>query len=311
LELKIGGQAVIEGVMMRAPRSLTIAVRRPDGQIVVKKEKLKLASDRWPILKWPLLRGVVALFQSLVLGVRALNFSANVALEAETNKKGEKQEIGPLAMGATLVFALGLGISLFFFLPLLLTNWLKNWLAFIGQNSLFFNLVDGIIRVMIFLLYLGAVSLMRDIRRIFEYHGAEHKAVFTYEAQEELNLDNAKRFSTAHPRCGTSFLLMVMVISILVFALVPQQSSLGMKALYRVIFLPLIAGLSYEVTRAGGRQNPSRFWQFLLAPGLWLQKITAREPADDQIEVALHALQEALAMEKVNQRVAPEPGLRL
>ncbi len=301
MEIKIGGQAVIEGVMMRAPRSLTIAVRKPDGQIVVKKETLKLASDRWPILKWPLLRGVVGLFQSLVLGVRALNFSANVALEEETNKKGEKQEIGPLAMGATLVFALGMGISLFFFLPLLLTNWLKNWLAFIGQSSLFFNLVDGIIRVMIFLIYLGTVSLMKDIKRIFEYHGAEHKVVFTYEAEEELTLSNVRKFSTAHPRCGTSFLLMVMVISILVFALVPQQSSLGMKALYRVIFLPLIAGLSYEVTRAAGKKGSSQVWRFLLAPGLWLQRITAREPADDQIEVALRALQEAIAMEKASQ----------
>lgn len=298
MELKIGGQAVIEGVMMRAPHSLTIAVRNPKGEIVLRKETLKLLSDKWPILKWPLLRGVMALVQSLVIGVRALNFSANIALEEETNKKGEKQEITPLAMGATLIFAFAMGVGIFFLLPLFITNLLKDWLSFVGQNSLFFNLVDGIIRVIIFLFYLGAISLMEDIKRVFEYHGAEHKAVFAYEAGEELTVNNTKKYKTSHPRCGTSFLLMVMVISILVFALVPHQSSLGTKALYRIIFLPLIAGLSFEVTRAGGKKNPSPFWNIILAPGLFLQKLTAREPSDDQVEVAIKALKEAIAMEE-------------
>ncbi len=298
MSLKIGGQAVIEGVMMRAPHSLTVAVRNPKNEIVLKKEQLKLLSDKWPVLKKPILRGVVALVQSLVLGVRALNFSANIALEEEVNKKGEKQELTPLAMGATLVFAMAMGIGIFFFIPLFLTNFLKNWLTFIGQNSLFFNLADGIIRIIIFLSYLVAVSVMKDIKRVFEYHGAEHKAVFAYESGEELTVENARKFSTSHPRCGTSFLLSVMVISILVFSLVPHSSSLGTKALFRVIFLPLIAGLSFEISYAGGKKTAGNIWKYLLAPGLWLQKITAREPTDDQIEVAIRALQEAVSMEE-------------
>lgn len=288
---------------MRAPHSLSIAVRNPQGQIVVKNEKLKLLSDSWPIFSKPLLRGTVALIQSMIMGIRALNYSANVALEGETDKKGQQQEIGGVTLAATLLFALGVSICLFFLLPLFITNFLKGFLTFINQSSLFFNLVDGIIRVCIFLIYLGVVSLMKDISRIFEYHGAEHKAVSNYESGQELNPANAKKFSTAHPRCGTSFLLLVMVISILVFSLVPKETDLAMKALYRIIFLPLISGLSFEVTRLGTRKNAGPIWGVFMAPGLWLQKLTAKEPNEEQIEVAIRALQEALALEKESARV--------
>jgi uncharacterized protein YqhQ len=290
-EHKIGGQAVIEGVMMRAPRTMTVAVRRPSGEIAVLKEKLNLLADRWPMFKWPMLRGTVSLFGTLLIGIRALNYSAQQALEEE------EEEIGPWAMAGTIVAAFGLAIFLFLLLPLWATRLMETrfeWVA--GQWG--FNLVDGVLRLVVFFLYLAAITLARDVRRIFQYHGAEHMTIYAMEAGEELTVENARKFSPMHPRCGTSFLLIVMVLSIIVFAQIPQAWPLWGKALSRVILIPLIAGLSYEMLKAGDRYRNVPILKLLILPGLAMQRLTTRQPSDDQIEVALVALKEALAGEE-------------
>lgn len=286
-KINIGGQAVIEGVLMRAPRSMAIAVRRPDGEIVVKRNRVTPLSERFPLVKLPLVRGAVALFSSLVIGIKALNFSANEAL-AEGEKK---EEISSLAMGGTMAVALLFGILLFFILPLYLT---KLLVPVIGDSNLVFNLVDGVIRVMVFLLYIYSISRMRDIQRVFQYHGAEHKSIFAFEAGQPLTVENVRRFSRLHPRCGTSFLLIVMLVSILVFSLIPKLWPFFMKAGARIVLLPLIAGVSYELLKWSAKHDTSPLVRFLIAPGLALQRLTTREPDDDQVEVAIRSMEEAL-----------------
>jgi len=301
-KINVGGQAVIEGVMMRAPRNMTVAVRTPSGEIVLRKDALNLLADRWKFLKWPIIRGAVTLFSALALGMKALNFSANCALEEQgTGPDAKKQEkpkpLTNLALGTTMALSIGLGLLLFFYLPLYLTQLMKDMLPVTQASSLAFNLVDGVIRIAIFLLYIVAISRMKDIRRVFEYHGAEHKAIYAYEAGDELTVGNAKKYSTLHPRCGTSFLLIVMVLSILVFSFVPKGSPFYVKALSRLVFIPLVAGLSYEFIKFSSKARNNPAVSALIAPGLWLQKLTTREPSDDQLEVALRALGEAVAME--------------
>ncbi len=285
---KIGGQAVIEGVMMRAPRVMTVAVRRPSGEIVVKVDRLKLLSDRYPFFKLPFLRGAVSLFGTMVLGVKALNYSAQQALDEE------EDEMGPWTMAGTIALALGLAVFLFLLVPLWATRWLQGHLVWVsGQWG--FNLMDGVLRLTVFLLYLFAITFAKDIRRIFQYHGAEHKSIFTLEAGDELTVSNARRHSPLHPRCGTSFLLIVMVLAILVFAQIPQAWPLWGKALSRVVLIPAIAGFSYELMKLGDKYRESGPLRIFLLPGLYLQRLTTREPSDEQIEVALAALKVALA----------------
>ncbi len=287
-EHKIGGQAVIEGVMMLAPRVMAVAVRRPSGEIVVKADQLNRLSDRYPLLKWPFVRGTISLFGTIVLGIRALNYSAQQALEEEEG------EIGPLAMAGTIAAAFGLAVFLFLLLPLWATRYLEGHFHWVkGQWG--FNLVDGLLRLLVFFLYLAAITLARDVRRIFEYHGAEHKTIYAMEAGDDLTVENVRKYSTMHPRCGTSFLLIVMVLSILVFAQIPQAWPLWAKALSRVVLIPVIAGASYEVMKLGDRYRDRSILQLFLLPGLLMQRMTTREPTDDQIEVALIALKEAIS----------------
>ncbi|MDF1524928.1 MAG: DUF1385 domain-containing protein [bacterium] len=277
--------------MMRAPRTMTVAVRKPTGEISVMKETLNLLSDHWAFLKWPVLRGTVSLFGTLLLGIRALNYSAQEALEEDEG------EIGPWAMAGTIAAAFALAISLFLLLPLWATRLMEtyfHWVA--GQWA--FNTVDGILRLVVFFLYLGAITMARDIRRVFQYHGAEHMSIYAMEAGEELTVENAKKHSPMHPRCGTSFLLIVMVLSIVVFAQIPQIWPLWAKALARVVLIPLIAGLSYEMLKLGDRYRHVSVFKLILIPGLAMQRLTTRKPTDDQIEVALVALREALAAEE-------------
>ena len=294
IAVKVGGQALIEGVMMRAPKSLSIAVRLPDGHIIVRNSRLRLLSDRFRVLRLPILRGVVSLFSMLMLGVKALTYSANKAYGGDE----EDEEIGNLALGATVVLGIGFGLALFFLLPLVLTRLARNEFEILGESGFLFNLVDGLFRVLIFLIYIRLITLIKDIKRVFEYHGAEHKSIFAYEAGEALTLENAKKYGTLHPRCGTSFLLMVMVISILVFSLIPVQASFAVKAGSRLLLVPLIAGLSYEAIKLGDRKRQNRFFSTILMPGLWLQRLTTNEPSDDQIEIALVALKESLKTEE-------------
>ena len=293
-KINVGGQAVIEGVMMRAPRSLAIAVRRPNGEIIVKSELVVPLSERYPAVKLPIIRGAVALFQSLVTGVRALNFSANEAMGDEEKESGEaNQELSTWAMAGTMAVAFCFGIALFFVLPLYATKMLTQ-LAYISDNNIVFNLVDGLIRVVVFLVYIWIISRMKDIQRVFQYHGAEHKSIFAFESGENMTVERVRRFSRLHPRCGTSFLLIVMLVSIAVFSLIPKLWLFYYKAGARIILLPLIAGISYEFLKWSAKNEANPLVRLLIAPGLALQRLTTSEPDDAQLEVAIRSLHEAL-----------------
>jgi uncharacterized protein YqhQ len=286
-KINIGGQAVIEGVMMRAPRSMAIAVRRPDGEIVVQKKEVIPLSERFPLVKLPIVRGAAALFSSLITGIKALNFSANEALaEGE-----DKEELSSWAMAGTMAVAFGFGILLFFILPLYLTKLLT---PVIGSSNIVFNLVDGVIRVAVFLIYIIVISRMNDIQRVFQYHGAEHKSIFAFEAGDELTVANVRKYSCLHPRCGTSFLLIVMLVSIVIFSLIPKLWPFYLKAGSRIVLLPLIAGVSYEFLKWTAKNDQSALVKLIIAPGLALQRLTTREPDDSQLEVAIRSMEEAL-----------------
>ena len=283
--------------MMRSPHAFTVAVRKggkPEAGIAVFKQEIKPLGERFPLLKTKIIRGSAALFEAMWLGIRALNFSANEALEE--GKDGKKEEIGPLAMAGTMALALAFSLGLFLALPLLLTNLLGAQYSVLKGNVLF-NLTDGAFRVALFLGYVSGISFMKDIRRVFEYHGAEHKAIAAFEAGVPLTVGNARQYSRIHPRCGTSFLLAVIALSILLFSLIPGSWPLWAKGLSRIILLPVIAGLGYEFIKFSAKQCGNPLINALMLPGLWLQRLTTREPSDDQIEVAIRALEEAVAME--------------
>ena len=282
--------------MMRSPHAFTVAVRKggkPGAEIALLRETIRPIGERYPLLKKAVLRGSVALFEALWLGMRALNFSANESIESDN---GKKEEIGPLAMAGTMAVALAFALGLFLALPLLLTHLLGTQYSSFKGNVLF-NLTDGAIRVGLFLGYVSGISFMKDIRRVFEYHGAEHKVIGNFEAGEPLTVENARKYTCIHPRCGTSFLMVVMVLSIMLFSLIPGSWPLWAKAVSRIVLMPLIAGLSYEFIKYSAKKRGSRMIEALILPGLWLQRLTTREPSDDQLEVAIRAMDEALAME--------------
>ncbi len=296
-KLTIGGQAVLEGVMMRSPHAFTVAVRKggkPGAEIALFKQELRPLGERFPLLKKKLIRGSAALFEAMVLGMRALNFSANEALAEE---EGAKEEISGLALAATMAMALVFAVGLFLGLPLLLTNLLGMKYTAVAKNSVLFNLTDGAFRVALFLGYVSSISFMKDIRRVFEYHGAEHKAIAAFESGAGLTVENARSCSRIHPRCGTSFLLTVVALSILLFSLIPGTWPRWAKAVSRLVLRPVIAGLGYEFIKYSANHCAHPVIKALMAPGLWLQRLTTREPSDDQIEVAIRAIEEAVAME--------------
>ena len=306
-----GGQAVLEGVMMRGPDRVATAVRLPDGSIDVHATPFVSVAKRSRFFRWPVVRGGFTLIESLALGIKALNYSASVAMEAAEPKQandagGEGAGGGPagtesgpktkaasewkttFALTATMVVAFALGIFVFFYIPLVIAGRLGI------ESGFLFNLVDGVIRVVFFIVYIWAISLWKEMRRVFEYHGAEHKVIFTQEAGEALTPENAKRFGTRHPRCGTSFLLIVMVVSILVFMLTGKPQNVGQR-LARILLVPVIAGVSYEIMKVSARQAGRAWARIVSAPGVWLQRITTREPSDEQVEVAIAALSAVLS----------------
>jgi uncharacterized protein YqhQ len=346
-QIIVGGQAVIEGVMMRAPHSYAVAVRRPDGKIVFKAERLPSLAEKYPLLKVPVLRGAGILIHSMILGIKALNYSANVAFHEDSGEseieeaKAEAikssvnapvavatvpavKEIKKTSTSAALgsmVFAIIFNVILFIVLPLLLTNmlfvylgggtlnaqsasgtWYADAWAWLSaalhpvRPSIAFNLVDGLIRMTFFLMMITSFSLLRDIRRVFEYHGAEHKVVYNWESGEELTVANARRQPRQHPRCGTSFLMVVMLVSIIAFSVV-KFDSLFLNFLVRLALMPLVAGISYEIIRASAKSKMQWFFSIITRPGLWLQNITTKEPDDEQLEVAIYSLKEALKLE--------------
>jgi uncharacterized protein YqhQ len=286
----VGGQAVLEGVMMRAVSTWAVAVRNPESQIELSSEPLVPWAKRHRLWRMPVLRGVVALGESLKIGFRALAISANAQMEED--EEGRKEEIGGWIWGATIVLSMALAIGLFFVVPVGLTSLIKDQL---GSPFLFW-LIEGLLRTAIFIGYLAAISRLPDLRRVFEYHGAEHKTISCYEAEDELVPSRAKLYSRLHPRCGTSFLLIVMVLAIFVFA------PIGLPAWYwllasRILGIPLIAGLSYEVIKWAGKHRRKRWVRAVMWPGLMLQNLTTREPDEEQLAVAIAALDKVLAEE--------------
>lgn len=298
----IGGQAVIEGVMMRSPHFIAVAVRKPDQKIIVRNQPYQGIAARVPLFKKPVLRGVVMLVESMLQGVQALSFSANVA--ADEDNQGE--ELSRWAMVSSVLTALVAGLGLFVVLPHFLSATLAS-----AQNP-FFHLVDGLLKLLILLGYVYFIAWMKDVHRVFQYHGAEHKSIYTFEAGEELTVENARKYTTLHPRCGTSFLFFLILISVLVFSVVfpvfglthfsttPILNHLAMLLVKVVLMLP-IAGLSYEFIRMCACRMESPLFRVMIWPGMILQKLTTREPSDDQLEVALASLRQVLRLEKGQQ----------
>jgi uncharacterized protein YqhQ len=272
-----GGQAVIEGVMMRGPDTRAVAVRRPDQTIIVDEKKVGSLTKRVPVLKWPLMRGVVVLIEALVLGIEALTFSASQAT-------GEEEELKPWEIIITVGIALALAMLLFAFLPVGAAHLMNK----VAPGAFVQNLIEGFFRIAIFLVYVVAIGRMADIKRVFQYHGAEHKVINAFEAGDRLAVERVQQYSTLHPRCGTSFLLIVLVISILIFSLLGEQV-LWWRILSRVLLLPVIAGISYELVKISGKYYSKPLCRVLIAPGMWLQKLTTGPPDDGQVEVALAA----------------------
>jgi uncharacterized protein YqhQ len=293
-ETLVGGQAVMEGVMMRAPHSYCVAVRKANGELVMEEAPLPRVSEKYPIFKYPVLRGVGTLGQAMWLGVKALKFSANAALD-EGDPNAKKEEVSSLAMTLNLLFSFGFFIFLYKFIPLYLTSAIEKVVPAVG-NRIAFNAVDGVIRISIFLTFLFLISRFKDIHRVFEYHGAEHKVVYNFESGKPVTIPNAQSFTTLHPRCGTSFLLVVMVVSMVVYTVLPVDGFLQ-KFAARIVLLPVIAGMSYEMIRYAARKRGSLL-ALLTAPGLWLQKITTQAPDDSQTEVAIRALEGAMELER-------------
>jgi uncharacterized protein YqhQ len=282
-----GGQAVIEGVMMRGPDSRAVAVRKPDQTIVIDEKTAGSITKKVPFLKWPLVRGVVVLIESLIMGIEALSFSANQAVDDEDEQLTAKEMI------ITIVLSLGLAILLFAVLP----TAFAHLLIIFAPGALVQNLIEGFFRIAVFLIYVVAIGRLGDIKRVFQYHGAEHKVINAYEAGDELVVDRVQRYSTLHPRCGTSFLLIVMVISILIFSLLGQQV-LWWRILSRVLLLPVVAGISYELVKLSGKYATAPLCRILIAPGMWLQKLTTNTPDDGQVEVAISAFGAVLKEDK-------------
>ena len=288
----IGGQAVIEGVMMKSPKNWTVAVRDQKGNIHLKKERL---AEIPRFLKLPVLRGVVALFHALMLGIRAIEFSASKAYEEET-----EENLGKFSIAVTILVSMLLGIGLFILLPLYATKLAGHVFEGIAKSSLLFNLTDGVLRVFVFLCYVLLIGLWKEMARIFMYHGAEHKVIHAYEEGKQLTIENVRDNSPLHPRCGTSFLLIVMVVSILAFSFIPQDWPFLYKFLSRIVLIPLIAGLSFEFLKFSSRWSHNPVMHMLVFPGLLLQRLTTREPDEAQLEVALSALKEVLRLEEEN-----------
>jgi len=317
--MQVGGQAVIEGVMMRAPGSVATAVRRANGQIVVLQQNYKSVTEKYKWLNVPILRGAVGLIDMMYIGIKTLNFSAEIAmLDVETkagknNSENKTKSQSKLALVATLVFALAFGIAVFFIVPLYLTTKVFA----IEQTAMMFNLVAGAIRITILLLYMAGISLMKDIQQLFRYHGAEHKSVFAYELKGILVPGSVTKYSRFHPRCGTSFLLIVAFVAILSFSLLDAfmliflaRITLPIRLLTHLPFIPIVGGLAYEIIKFSAKHGTTWWGKTLIAPGLWLQHITTKEPTEPQIEVALVALKCALGQEDPTKYILqPDPAI--
>jgi uncharacterized protein YqhQ len=289
--MRVGGQAIMEGVLMRSPNFWGMAVRTPSGDMDLRAERFRSVTRRSKLFRLPIIRGALSLGETLWLGMKALTLSTNIAL-------GEEQELSKKEIAGTLAFALVLGFGLFLVAPVLGTKGLGSLVGGSIENPVLFNLVEGVIRIAIFVVYLvGITFLSKDIKRFFGYHGAEHKAIKVYERGEDLVPENARKLDTSHVRCGTSFVLYVLVLSILVFSLLGVQGWVYMLA-SRIIVIPIVAGLAFEFIMWSARHQDSALVRALVWPGLQMQKLTTREPSDAMVEVAMASLKKVISMEK-------------
>lgn len=284
-KINIGGQAVIEGVMMRARFHWALAVRGTDGEIVLKDKEIKDYSDKYPFLKWPIIRGMVTMVQSVVIGMKVISYSASMSLGEE------EEELTTWQLSIAIIFAIAFSILLFMVVPYFLTSFLKP----LKFNRLIFSSAEGLVRISIFVGYVLCISMLKDIKRVFQYHGAEHKVVNAFDKGLNPTVENVKEFSTIHPSCGTSFLLLVLVIAIIVFSFLPVSNFL-LRFIGKLLVVPLISGISYEIIRFA-RKKPNSFIKYFLFPGLLLQKLTTRQPDDKQIEVAIAAFNRVVELE--------------
>lgn len=299
-QFQYGGMAAIEGVMMRGPKDTALAVRKPDGEIALEIEANSDTAKRYPFLKWPFIRGTFVLIDSMAVGIRMLNKSANMSMAEE------EEELTAREILFTGMLAFVLAIVLFVALPTGIVHFTRQYLGGVVTQ----NIIEGIIRIIFFLIYVYAISKMDEIDRVFMYHGAEHKCIHTLEAGEALEVENARRHTTLHPRCGTSFLLIVMVISILVFALL-GEGSLFYRIWSRIAVFPIVAGLGYEFIKLSAKYYNKGWARWVIAPGLWLQKLTTREPDDQQLEVALTALKAVIQNpNNLDQEMNPPTGVQ-
>ncbi|HEX6790051.1 MAG TPA: DUF1385 domain-containing protein [Candidatus Krumholzibacteria bacterium] len=295
-QFSVGGQAVIEGVMMRSPTYYATAVRTPGGTIVIQKSRYEALTHRFRFLNIPIVRGAINLVEMMWIGISSLSYSASQAADENADPKPKKTAASNLMILGSVAFALTAGFALFFYLPLFLTELTGV------QGSLAFNLVDGVFRLTIFLGYLLLIARWKEMQRIFQYHGAEHKTIYVYENNQDLTVANARPYTTLHPRCGTSFLLVVMLVSIFVFALLGKPETWGDRLL-RFAFIPVIGGISYEFIRLSAKERFARFLKPAIWPGLTLQKVTTSEPSDDMLEVAIAALEACLDYENVTLKI--------
>ena len=302
IDFAVGGQALIEDVMMRSPNFITAAVRKTKGDIKMKEQEFESIGKRIRFFGLPLVRGVVNLFEMMIVGMKMLNYSAKESIDEEEDFEEDMTNAQKIFMGVSfamsIIMALGMSLFLFKFLPLWITSWLSNNFVLIDQNYLLFNLIDGVLKTSFFIIYIAFLGMFPSLKRVFEYHGAEHKSIYTYEKGLELIPKNAAKQSRFHPRCGTSFILIVFIISIFVYTFVPRQEEFMMNFGLRVLFLPLIAGIAYEFLKWSAKKVSNKIMNMLVTPGLWFQRLTTKEPDHKQLEVALSALRQALALEE-------------
>lgn len=291
--ISVGGQAVIEGVMMRSPTYYATAVRTPQGRIVIQKNRFRGLTSRFRFLNIPIIRGAINLVETMWIGIQSLSYSATQAIdETETSKPKKGGFKQTLSILGSIVFALGMGFLLFFLIPLWLTELLPV------ENGIWFNLIDGVFRLAIFLAYILAIAQWKEMRRIFQYHGAEHKTIYVFENGQDLTIDNARPYTTLHPRCGTSFLLVVMLVSIVVFAFLGKPQTWGDR-FFRFAMIPVIGGISFEFIKLSAKEKLAPYLKPATWPGLMLQKVTTSEPSDDMLEVAIAALDACLDRQNV------------
>lgn len=304
IDFAVGGQALIEGVMMRSPHYIVVALNKKDGSIKVRTEKFRSFAEKVKIFKWPVLRGMLSLVEMMTVGFKMLNYAADEWLidegaKVRKKKKTHKDQAGEiLGMVFMLVAGLGLALFIFKFIPLAITQGLSTVSEPVQRSGILFNLIDGGIKAFLFVAYVALIGLMPDIKRVFQYHGAEHQAVFTYEKGSVLEPATAAKQSRFHPRCGTSFIFVVILISILIYTFLPKEHGFWLKLVERIALLPVIAGISYEALKMSAKHQDNWLIRTLIAPGLWLQKLTTRKPNKRQLAVALKALKTARELER-------------